>query len=416
MKKTAIIFITILMSVAFAKNIRAAELGSVDIHGFISQGYLYSDSYNYLANDTEGGTFQFNEVGINFSKDLTDELRVGMQFFARDLGDLNNDEVILDWAFADYHWRDWAGLRAGKLKVPFGLYNETRDIDLLRTSVLLPSGVYLESFRDAFVGLKGVGLYGDVSLGIMGGAAYQLQLGTMNVDNDNGIAKMIESLLSFNMSTGMSRQMGTSVDVDVDVTDFKVDEVYNGALQWNTPLEGLRLGSSIFLADFKADADIDLTAIAMGIVDGEFEFRDLVAYTLSAEYTWENLVLACEYFNLEMDVCSDLTKTPKELEGYYVGASYRFTDWFELGTYYSVAYPDATDKDGNKRVLLGEKDYSAWSKDLALSSRFDINEYWVFKMEGHWMDGTAYLLDVDNPDGFPDKNWFMFAAKLSFNF
>ncbi|GBC63156.1 hypothetical protein DENIS_4149 [Desulfonema ishimotonii] len=26
--------------------------------------------------------------------------------------------------------------------------------------------------------------------------------------------------------------------------------------------------------------------------------------------------------------------------GYYVGAAYRFTDWFELGAYYSEYYED----------------------------------------------------------------------------
>ena len=30
----------------------------------------------------------------------------------------------MDWAFLDYQWRPWLGLRAGIIKMPFGLYNE----------------------------------------------------------------------------------------------------------------------------------------------------------------------------------------------------------------------------------------------------------------------------------------------------
>ena len=45
----------------------AAEIAGIDIHGFISQGYLQSTDNNYLAN-TDKGTFEFNEAAINFSK------------------------------------------------------------------------------------------------------------------------------------------------------------------------------------------------------------------------------------------------------------------------------------------------------------------------------------------------------------
>jgi len=51
-----------------------------------------------------------------------------------------------------------------------------------------------------------------------------------------------------------------------------------------------------------------------------------------------------------------------------------------------------------------------------LSLRFDINEYWVAKVEGHLMDGVTGCLVMDNDiDDFED-DWYMFAAKLSFSF
>ncbi|MBC7052098.1 hypothetical protein G6O46_24120, partial [Salmonella enterica subsp. enterica serovar Enteritidis] len=70
---------------------RAVDIGppgdpaSVAVHGFVSPGFIASTGNNYLAN-TKGGTFEFTEVGINFTMPLTDKLRAGMQIFARDLG------------------------------------------------------------------------------------------------------------------------------------------------------------------------------------------------------------------------------------------------------------------------------------------------------------------------------------------
>jgi hypothetical protein len=71
-----------------------------------------------------------------------------------------------------------------------GLYNETKDIDSLRTFVLLPSGVYHEAFREIYMGLSGVGLYGNVPVGAVGALDYQLLMGTQNIDaDDSGIVK-----------------------------------------------------------------------------------------------------------------------------------------------------------------------------------------------------------------------------------
>ncbi len=68
-------------------DMNAAE-HEVDIHGFISQGYIKSSEYNYIVSDSEDGSFQFNEFGINFTSNLTDDIHMGMQLIARDLGDL----------------------------------------------------------------------------------------------------------------------------------------------------------------------------------------------------------------------------------------------------------------------------------------------------------------------------------------
>jgi len=42
------------------------ELGQLQVHGFISQGFLYTSDNNYLANSSRG-SFEFTELGLNFT-------------------------------------------------------------------------------------------------------------------------------------------------------------------------------------------------------------------------------------------------------------------------------------------------------------------------------------------------------------
>jgi hypothetical protein len=385
----------------------------IDIHGFVSQGYLCSTDYNYLANDSEGGSFQFNEIGINFAKDLTEKLRIGIQILSRDLGDLYNNELEIDWAYADYRWKDWLGLRAGILKVPLGFYNETRDVDMLRTFVLLPSGVYHETYRDYSMGLSGAGIYGAVPIGAAGDLDYVMEAGTLNLDaDDSGIAKVYADEINRGWNAS---GLGT---FNFEIDDIDVDEVYVGSLQWRSPW-GLRLGTSVNYSTFVAQG-----ADSINNATANLDSYECRTYTLSAEYIWEDLIIAIEYWNnmietkstfLNMPVLGTVRSDEKaEIEGYYISASYRVNEWLELGSYYSMYYADASDHDGDD--VVGAPDHKAWTEDIALATRFDINEYWIFKIEGHRMNGTAVVVGSDNDNSFPDQRWWLLAAKITFSF
>ena len=131
------------------------------------------------------GSFEFSEVGINFTSQLTDRLRFGVQLFAHDLGPIGNYSAKADWYYLDYRWRDWFGFRAGRLKVPFGLYNETSDIDAARPTILLPTSVYPPTNRDYFLAQTGFEFYGFQPLRRLGAIDYRLYGGTIFIDLPN---------------------------------------------------------------------------------------------------------------------------------------------------------------------------------------------------------------------------------------
>lgn len=102
----------------------------------------------------------------------------------------------------------------------------------------------------------------------------------------------------------------------------------------------------------------------------------------------------------------------KRQDGFYVSAAYRFTRWFELGSYYSAHYQDRNDRKGEK-LAPAQPTYNGYQKDIDLTLRFDVTDGWTLKAEGHKMIGASQVTyDVLNTE----KNWYLFAARASYTF
>src|ERR1700722_14735802 len=95
-------------------------LDRFQFHGFFSQGYALSDGNNYLTMQTGRGAFDFTDGGLSISMQITPKFRVGAQAYIRNIGELGNGRVLLDWASGDYRFNDYFGVRAGKVKTVVG--------------------------------------------------------------------------------------------------------------------------------------------------------------------------------------------------------------------------------------------------------------------------------------------------------
>jgi hypothetical protein len=397
--------------------VSAIEYEDVLIHGFVSQGYLKSTDNNYLA-ETEDGTFEFNEAGINFSY-LLDKLRIGLQLYSKDLGDEGNNDIFLDWALADYRYRDFLGFRAGKIKAPLGLYNKTRDVDMLRTPILMPASIYSEVGRDFTTAYNGFSIYGTVDLPVASEIDYEVFGGTFNVDDNSRLVKgNIEQT-----------EMFLSHDLDMELTaenrSFDSQHSFGGALRWSAPIEGLRFGFSYMMQD--SDLNFRLRN-QEGRNIGEYNSEVDINYqtTYSVEYTWKDLTLSAEWqttkitndFSIQpssSDVGGISGKEKTKSEGWYIQANYVLSDTWTFGLYYSVFYTDRGDRGGENFKRIGKPDHYAWQKEIVPSIRYDITSNFLIKAEAHIVDGTAQVYEFDNPQG-KDGNWEMLALKASFSF
>jgi hypothetical protein len=375
---------TFAVSMAIAAPAFAAQLGSegdllsVDVHAFASPGFIYTTNHvNYLA-DSNKGSFEFTEVGINFTKALTDDLRFGLQLFSRQLGPSGDYRPTADWYYLDYRFRDWLGFRAGRVKIPFGLYNEVQDVDSARVPILLPQALYSITSQNYLLAQTGVELYGYRRMGQGGALDYQVYGGTTFLD------------------TPASSPLATW-------NSIRTPYLVGGRLLWETPVEGLRAGLSV--QALRIDASLTLNLPKPETVGLQIPGLLTVA---SAEYTAQAFQATMEYSRWFVGLkATDAVFFPPEFlvsERAYAMTSYRVNPWFWPGLYYAMYFPNTF----NRASPAGK------GHDLAGTLRFDINPHWLVKLEGHLMAGTAQLDPTLNSTlSVLPTWWFAFFAKTT---
>lgn len=364
-----------------------------EFHGFLSQGLIWTTNNNYLV-ESKRGNLDFTEVGINSTKILTEDLRIGAQLFTRRLGTEGLFPARFDWFYLDYTFSNWLGLRVGRVKLPFGLYNDSSDVDAARSVVLLPQSLYPIKNRDFTLAHTGVELHGYAV-----GLDYRLYVGTLAVPNT--------SLLN-----------STGVDTYVIDTPY----VVGGRVLWDTPLHGLRVGGSLQTLELDIDLTLKPETLAQlqkaGKGPPDWNGRTTlevpaVLWVASAEYNLDNLSIAVEYSQWIVGLRTntpDLLETSRtSSERYYGMASYRLTPWLQPSVYASVFFPNTA-----KRIGRAQSQY-----DYAAALRFDLNDYWLLKLETHYMRGTASVetaLNDNKPRQELPKDWMVFLAKTTVYF
>jgi hypothetical protein len=366
-----------------------------ELHGFVSQGFMLSTRVNYLTHSRRG-SFEFTEVGLNVTKSIGDRFSLGMQLFARDLGTIGNYKPQFDWFYLDYHFKDWLGLRAGRTKLPFGLYNDQSDIDSARVPILLPQSVYSITSRDFLLAQTGFELYGYVPIGAAGALDYRLYGGTIFIDST------------------------TLASPDVRVNNIDVPYLGGGRLLWRTPLDGLTAGGSLQLLRIDIDytvSDAYLAGLKRAMIVPE-GFPNRLSYKVPAilwvgslEYAAHDVAFAAEYARWRtayrirppIPVYPDGDQTATR---WYVMGSYRAAPWFSPGAYYSVW----------QTGVAGPNTRNKYQQDLAVTTRFDVTENWLWKLEGHYMRGTAGLnqaLNANTDTRKLPREWGVFMLKTT---
>jgi hypothetical protein len=382
----------------------------VQVHGFASQGYVYTTGNNWLTMTTNNdGSAGFTDFGLNMSTPVNDRFRLGAQFYDRNLGQLGQYHPSLDWAFADYRVKPWLGFRGGKVKTILGLYNDTQDLDFLHTFALLPQSVYPTDIRDATISHTGGDIYGDVVLKChLGTISYTAYAGHRSDSLYSGYAYLVaEHGTHFSSYGGLQ---------------------HGGDLRWATPVKGLLIGVS------QLNQDVTGRGVWINPLNpsGGFAPFSEVSKTdrirqFYVEYTVGKLRIDSEYRRYVHDGVINRTaiENVTGTRGWYVSAAYRVDKRLELGSYYShyslTNVPIAGTLAAFSPVDTDTSLPANHIYDKVVTARIDLKRYWNVKVEGHFMNGYAGSIfpsgfyPQQNPLGFkPDTN--ALVVKTSINF
>jgi hypothetical protein len=384
--------ITLASTSAFAQS-SSFKVGDKEVqaHGSIQQGFVFSSGNNFLTMNTRDGSAAMTDAAFNLGSQISSKLRVGAQLYSRNIGDLGNGALQIDWAFADYKANSAFGVRAGKVKTTLGLYNDTQDMEFLHTWALLPQGVYPLDLRSVTIAHIGADAYGKLSLNKAGSLQYTVYGGVIQDDTKGGYRYGLEDQGMHFQGTIASKGVGFDT-------------------RWSAPVEGLTVGYSLLQA--KKDLDITIPSLPVPLhVDvpvariqalfGEMQ-RDRVRF--AAEWRQESTET-----RLTPAIGPDATMTSR---GWFGSGSYRLNERLELGAYHSRYVQDIT--------LTSDEDTNHIS-DNAIAARLDLNSFWHVKVEGHFIDGNGNISYArgfylrSNPTGFqPETRMLVVRTGITF--
>ncbi len=463
-RNSILLMILLSVSAIFAQGVE----GNVNVHGFMGQSFILSQGNDFMVANSKNGSHELNEVGLTITSQITPKFRVGFQLLSRDFGDQDNNKTQLDWAFADYRFKDYLGVRFGKVKLPYGLYNEGRDTDILRPMVFLPQSIYDEQYRPYLLAYQGTGFYGNFSNDLIGSFDYHIYTGSMNLNKDEIVMKVTNTVANSVINAGLKSNLYKTVydmsiaqgataeqaaaqagatlnastfDFQYLYTDARCKSLFGGSLFWNTPLSGLKTGFSYMTVDLDffsptatATINTPLPAPYASITKDFKKKRDggiPQRMGFSGEWQYNALTIAAEY-NLttlqhntyDEDNGSNTSEFERDEIGYYAMISWMLNDKLTLSLLYdylSIDRQEVTASGITTDLLKGTEDWLNERTDIAIGGRYDINYHWTIKAEYHLMSGYAkvyseYLDPIENTPADAEENWSYGLLKASYNF
>lgn len=386
----------------------------IQVHGFASQGFVYTSNNNWLTMNTSQGSAAFTDFGVNVSSAVTDKFRIGAQIYDRNVGNIGGWRPEIDWAYGDYRLTNWFGVRGGKVKTTFGLYNDTQDMDLLHTWAILPQSIYPLDLRSSTIAHVGGDIYGTVTLPRkMGSLSYTSFAGERPQDPRGGFVLGLASV-----GLTMHSYGGWMQGED---------------LRWNTPVKGLLVGASLMNQHITGNGVLtgsasgntflsQLLSLPVGSQEREHSKKDDYSQYY-VEYTWGRLRVDGEYRRELRDEwvgyylpgSTGLAVTfdaVADSRAWYGAAAYRVSKRIEVGNYYSWF------------IANWSGDQSAPANhvyDRVVTGRIDLSSHWYAKVEGHWMDGYGAFDSIrgfygqQNPNGLKPKTNAL-VARTGFSF
>jgi len=377
---------------AHAVNLMGSEL---QLHGFLSQGAVITSDNNFLGQSNKQVSPDFREIGVNASLRPTSDVQLSAGLLSHTAGATDNGELRLDYGLIDWtissSEQGRGGIRLGRVKNAYGLYNKTRDVPFTRPSILLPQSIYFERTRNLTVASDGAELYLD-RYGEAGSLFVSFSLGQPQVGSDASKVALVGLTPNGSFESKL-------------MPIFQV--IYEG--------DGgkYRLGFTAVQLDARYNPGVGDVLQA-----GQIKFTPKI---FSAQYNAEKWSLTSEFALRPASIQNFGPNAPNTFnngQSYYIQGSYRLAPKWEALLRYDVMYTDSGDRNGEAYAAATHRPaFTRFAKDWTAGIRFDLTPEFMLRAEYHRVDGTGYLPVQDNPN--PSalvQRWDMFMLLASFRF
>ncbi len=388
-------FISLLLCLTTSSVAKAWSLpDDLAFHGFITQSFFHSSDNNFYGPSDDGISPGLTEIGLNFSYQLTNDLSLLAQGLYRRAGDVDNGSVRLDYGLLDYNLYSYdagqVGIRAGRIKYTYGLYNETRDITFVNPSIFLPQGMYFDRSRDLLVSADGFTLYADHTTSF-GDFHFKFNFGLPPGDSDEIRFAVLGSRASGLLETAPSSATQLLYEANGGEYILGLSHNYLTLEYQPAPGETLLAGTT-----------------------------DIHALAFSAQYNSSNFTLTGEFshrWNIFQNYGNAAIDRTVQSQLWYDQASYRVIPEVEVLIRYEDLFININDREGNAFIINGEPGHLSRATDMMIGLRWDIHPSWMMRAEYRRINGTAWLPVADNPDlNALVENWDLYAVQLSYHF
>lgn len=351
-------------------------LERLSIHGYASLGAAISDKVPLVGIPTTG-TQDYRAAALLFRYAVDEKRAIVLQFANREFGESplsSGNSVVVDWAFYQRKWDNGLSLRAGRVPLARGIYNETRVVGTLLPFFRAPYNFYTESFTS----LDGASL------------AYSKEAGGFGVEGTvfgGGFDYVVGVPNATTGSLGALRTRG--------------DQTVGGQLWLTTPIPGVRFGANAMR--FRLNDRINtlqpvrpLVTLVTGSVDGNWG-----RLSLRGEATRQGTA-ALRY------------------DAWYAQAGVKAHDKLSLWVQSENADIDTRLAVAPGRsVALGYP----YARDNAISANFTLSPNLVFRLEGHRAQGfffDRYAAPVTptptglRPNARPETSYGIASLAVSF--
>jgi len=365
--------------------------------GFVSQSVINTSDNNFFGPSDDALNTDFRELALIVRAMPSESIEASAQLLSRTAGTADNGSPRVDYAFVSWRFQETValtqGFQLGKVKVPYGFFNETRESPFGRQRIWIAQGIYPDRSRNSQMTANELMYFGeyrtdDWTFGLKAG------YGKSKPDPDEltdyfEVAATLEGL-SVSSSTKWNAQL---------TADYGGGRFRAALSRVNVPIAfqtKLRF-SDIAVLDLDAEVKTYITALSL-------EWNE-PKYSLIFEANNSSV----NYAGLTVDYSQpDYRNYP---QGGYLELRYHASAAWDIYTRYDVVNFDKNDRDGqNFERATGIPAFSRFAYDKMLGIAFKPTPDWLILAEVHRVNGTVWSTGRDMPEGEPSKRYWDIAA------